>query len=147
MGGGPLDQELRALAATLGLEGRIVFTGYRSDERDVLRLLARSRVFCLPTRYDAFPIVFVEAMAMGCPAVGPRMDAVSAIVVDGATGLLVQQDDAAAYAAAIERILDDGALHQRMREAGLTRVREELNPIQMFEDVTVSYDAALRRVA
>src|SRR5439155_9197565 len=48
MGGGPLETRLRAMAGDLGLADRVVFTGFRRDERDVIRLLALADLFCLP---------------------------------------------------------------------------------------------------
>lgn len=139
MGGGPLETELRRMAESLGIANCVTFTGFRGDERDVLRLLALATVFCLPTRYDTYPIAFAEAMAMGCPVVGPRMDTVASVVQEGLTGLLVPQEDDAAYAEAIVRILKDDALRRRLGEAGRRWVREAMDPRPMYEAVTAVY--------
>jgi glycosyltransferase involved in cell wall biosynthesis len=144
MGGGPLEQELRGMAAALGVADRVILTGFRPDDRDVLRLLALATVFCLPTRYDTYPIAFAEAMAMGLPVVGPRMDTVESMVADGTTGLLVAQNDDAAYADAIVRLLGDASLRTRLGEAARRWVRETMDPVPMYEAVTASYTAPSR---
>jgi glycosyltransferase involved in cell wall biosynthesis len=139
MGGGPLESELRALAARLGVERSVIFTGNR-DQRDVVRLLAASAVFCLPTRYEAFGVAFVEAMAVGCPPVGPRLAAVESIVEDGVTGILVpRQGDDAAYAEAILTLLADPWLRARLAQAGMRQVREAMAPETTYETVTDAY--------
>lgn len=139
MGGGPLEGGLRRLAAELGVADQVVFTGFRPDDGDVLRLLAMARAFCLPTRYDTYPIAFAEAMAMGCPVVGPRMATVESMVTDGVSGLLVPQGDADAYAAAILRLLRDEELRTRLSDAGRRWVRENMDPGPTYETVTAAY--------
>ena len=139
MGSGLLEGELRAMAASLGIKDQVTFTGFRTDGRDVVRLLALATAFCLPTRYDAYPISFTEAMAMGCPAVGPRMDAVASIVADGVTGLLVEPEDDAAYAEALVRLLRDPPLRARLGEAARRRFREQMDPRPTYQAVTDTY--------
>jgi glycosyltransferase involved in cell wall biosynthesis len=143
-GNGPLERELRALADSLGIADRVTFTGFRVDGRDVLRLLAMATAFCLPTRYDAYPIAFTEAMAMGCPAVGPRMDAVEAIVEDGVTGMLVEPENEGAYAAALVRLLRDPGLRARQSQAARARFRDRLDPRPTYETVTLTYQRLLK---
>ncbi len=78
-------------------------------------------VFCLPTRYEPFGIVFVEAMAFGLPCVGPAAWAIPEMVVDGETGFLVPPEDPDALADRLVRLLEDPELARRMGAAGRTR--------------------------
>jgi glycosyltransferase involved in cell wall biosynthesis len=144
MGGGPLERDLRALASRLGLGTGVAFAGFRPDDRDVVRLLALASVFCLPTRREGFGVAFAEAMAMGCPVVGPRMEPVSSVVLDGTTGLLVTPEDPAAYTAAIDRLLTDEPLRARLGAAGRRHAAEALDPRGMYEAVTAIYRAVRR---
>jgi glycosyltransferase involved in cell wall biosynthesis len=139
VGGGPLEGDLRALAERLGVAPSVRFTGFRADDRDVVRLLGLADAFCLPTRREGLGLVFVEAMAMGVPVVGPRMAPVTDVVADGETGFLVTPEDDAAYAAAILKLLHEPALRRRMGEAGRRRAAALFDPQRMFEAVTACY--------
>ena len=147
LGGGPLEGDLRALAERLGIAPSVRFSGFRADDRDVVRLLGLADVFCLPTRREGLGIAFVEAMAMGVPVVGPRIAPVTTVVADGETGLLVKPEDDAAYAAAIVRVLREPELGRRMGEAGRRRAAALFDPQRMFEAVTACYPGFASGVA
>jgi glycosyltransferase involved in cell wall biosynthesis len=141
LGGGPLESELRAEADGLGVSTRVIFTGFRTEDRDVLRLLRLADVFCLPTRREGLGIAFVEAMAMAVPVVGPRTPPITTVVADGETGFLIAPEDAAAYATAILQLLRDPDLRRRMGEAGRRRVEALYDPRRAFETITATYPA------
>jgi glycosyltransferase involved in cell wall biosynthesis len=83
----------------------------------VLRgLYAAADIFVFPTRWDAFGIAVIEAMASGLPVVASDLNAIPEIVGDGTSGLLVPPNDAAALATAIERLAGDP---ERRRQMGL----------------------------
>ena len=71
---------------------------------------------------EPFGMVAVEAMACGRPVVASRVGGLQHIVTDGETGLLFDREDAAALAAALERLLDDAALRETMGAAARQRV-------------------------
>jgi starch synthase len=85
---------------------------------------ARARVFCLPTRFEAFGIVYLEAMHYELPCVGPRQWAVPEIIEDGVTGLLHEPEDARSLADALAAILGDPARAREMGLAGKRRLAE-----------------------
>ncbi len=78
-------------------------------------------VFCLPTAQEGFGIVFLEAMAAGCPIVAARSSAVPEVVPHA---LLVEPDDAAALAAALLQVWRDADLRASVAQAGAARVVE-----------------------
>ncbi len=116
------------LAASLGIGGRVVFTGRIGDD-ERLALYDRCDLFALISRVavdggvEGFGIVFLEAAARGKPSVGGRSGGVLDAIVDEETGLLVDPTDVGAVADACVRLLDDGDLARRMGEAGRERVR------------------------
>jgi glycosyltransferase involved in cell wall biosynthesis len=121
MGEGPEEKSLRDLAARLGVSDRVRFTGFL---RNPYASLARAEVFVLPSRYEGFPNGLVEAMALGLPCVATRCPTgPEEILTDGADGLLVPVEDPGALAAAIERLLGDPALRERLGRAARERVR------------------------
>lgn len=96
----------------------------RDDPDQALRLrqaYSQAQVFCMPTRFEAFGLVYLEAMLFGLPCIGPDAWAVPEIVLHGETGLIVPPEDPDALARAIERILEDPELAARMGAAGRQR--------------------------
>jgi starch synthase len=104
----------------------VEFLGHlRKNDPDERRRLQQAYegadVFCLPTRYEPFGIVFLEAMYHGLPVVATRVWAVPEIVEDGETGFTVPRDDEAALAERLLVLLKDPATARRMGRAGRAR--------------------------
>ncbi|HYJ81105.1 MAG TPA: glycosyltransferase, partial [Longimicrobiaceae bacterium] len=103
-------EEMRALAESLGIGGRVRFAGERAD---VPRLLAAADVLCQPNLgAEPFGIACVEGLYAGLPVVATALGG-PAEVVDARCGALVPPDDPAALAAALRRLLEDP--HARAR--------------------------------
>ncbi|HOJ20800.1 MAG TPA: glycosyltransferase, partial [Armatimonadota bacterium] len=81
----------------------------------------------LPTLGDTFAQVILEAMASGLPVVASRVGAIPELVVEGETGFLVPPGDADALAQAVNLLLDESGLRERMGRAGWQRAREEFD--------------------
>jgi glycosyltransferase involved in cell wall biosynthesis len=77
----------------------------------------RSSVFCLPTRREAYGIVFIEALAHGLPVVATRVGALPELVSEGETGYLVEVGDVDTLAARLTALLDDPERCRRFGEA------------------------------
>jgi phosphatidylinositol alpha-1,6-mannosyltransferase len=130
IGDGPLRGELEASARAAGLSGAVRFLGAVDDAtRD--EWFRRSDVFAMPSRLpgggaagEGFGIVYLEAGAYGKPVLAGNVAGALDSVHDGETGLLVDPTDAGAVAAALERLLRDRELAQRLGAAGARRARE-----------------------
>lgn len=114
-GDGPLEAELKGLAAKLGVGDRARFLGWRSDRG---ALLKAADICVLPSRYEPFGTVMLEAWAAGVPLVAAASQGPKDLIADGGNGLLVPIDDAPALAAAIRRIRGDAALEAHLIERG-----------------------------
>lgn len=100
------------------------FLGKRDDVREILAL---TDVFALPSHREGTPRTVLEAMAMGRPVVATDVPGCRQTVEDGVTGLLVPKGDVAALAAALERLVRDGALRRRLGEAGRLKAGREFS--------------------
>jgi len=103
---------LDRLHAELALGDRVRLAG-RLPGDDLGRAYAQASIFALATRYEGYGIVFDEAMAHGLPIVTCATGAVPDTMAEGA-GLLVPPEDPEAFAAALDRLLSDAALRDRM---------------------------------
>jgi len=114
-GDGPLRRELENLARELGVIDRVRFLGWRTDRAALLRACD---ICVLPSRYEPFGTVILEAWAAGTPLIACKSAGPAAHVEDGVDGLLVPIDDAPALADAARRVLGDDDLRRRLVAQG-----------------------------
>jgi glycosyltransferase involved in cell wall biosynthesis len=88
--------------------------------------------------------VILEALAMGVPVVTTPVSAIPEVIVDGVTGLLVPPGDAVALAQALERLLTDSALRQRLGQQGRSRVRERFDIARNVQPLVQRFKQAAR---
>lgn len=103
-GTGNKEDELKALATTLGIADRVKFLGLR---RDVAELLKVFDLYVLSSVWEGLPIALLEALAAGCPIVSTSVGGVPTVVTPGVNGELVQPGDAPALANALVDLLGD----------------------------------------
>jgi glycosyltransferase involved in cell wall biosynthesis len=135
-GEGPERPALVALAERLRVGDRVLLPGRAGD---VAALLARATLVVHPARWEGFGLVLLEAMLAQRAVVASAVSAIPEIVVDGETGLLVPPGDAAALAAAVDRLLADPAERERLAAAGLDRARAEFSVARMAARTAAVY--------
>lgn len=145
IGSGPLESHLRRRAAALRID--CTFLGAQPPAV-IGEWMRRAMVFCVPSvtarsgDSEAFGIVFIEAQSSGLPVVSTRHGGIAEAVADGETGLLVDEHDSAALAAAIRRLLDDADLWDRMSRAGRARTERLFDLDRQTRALEAIYDEA-----
>jgi glycosyltransferase involved in cell wall biosynthesis len=122
----PIAYVVPALARELGIADRVTVTG-RVSRDELVRLYNQAEVFVSPSLYEGFGLPVAEAMACGAPIVATTAGAFPEVVEDSVSGLLVPPGDARALADAIERLLGDRALQQRLGREGRRRIAEHFS--------------------
>ncbi len=114
----PYLRDLQALRAELGLDGDVLFAGYRHDMPDVL---AAMDCFAHPSRRGAFVSVLIEAMASGVPVVASDVDGIPECLGREDAALLLAPDDPVAWADAVVTILSNPGLARRLADKAKER--------------------------
>jgi len=138
VGGGPLKAKLARQARALGIAGRIDWRGPLAQDA-LLEEYRKADLFALACRVardgdrDGLPNVLVEAQSQGLACIATRVSAIPELVHDGATGVLVAENDAEALAAALALLIRDPARRRVLGAAGEARVRAEFALAANFE--------------
>lgn len=121
-GDGPDEAALRALATTLGIADRVIFTGHLADVRPLYRDLD---VLALTSFTEGFPNVVLEALCMGVPVLATDVGGVREIITDGDTGVLVTAGDTQQIGSGLRRLVTDSAWAEALATRGTARVMEQ----------------------
>ncbi|ASW57750.1 glycosyl transferase family 1 [Plantactinospora sp. KBS50] len=130
IGAGPLYALMRDRAARWGLD--VTFLGAQPPSV-VARHLAEARILVAPSKTaddgdaEGLPTTILEAAALGVPVVSTYHSGIPEAVLDGETGLLCPEADPVALAAAIDRLLADDGLRERLGRQARRRVRERFD--------------------
>jgi glycosyltransferase involved in cell wall biosynthesis len=119
----------RDFVRTHQLEGRVRFTGPREDTARVLRA---ADIFIQPSHFEAFGISVIEAMATGLPVLASRVGGMVDYLVDEENALLCAPERPAEFAWRIARLLDDGALRERLAHAARATVERSFDESVVF---------------
>jgi len=139
-GDGALRPALEQQAADLGLAKRVTFAGWRGD---VARIMAAIDVLAMPSLWEGFGLVLLEAMAASRPIVASQVSAIPEIVAHDETGLLVPPKDAAALARALLALLREPSRAQAMGRRGRQRLAQQFTVGRMVEQTQAVYESLL----
>jgi len=138
VGEGPLRQELERLTISLGIHDRLVFTGHRSDVRDIMAALD---VVVIPSLLEGFPMITLEAMAMEKPIVTTSIDGIMEQITDGREGLLIAPKSPPALAQAVKRLVDDPGYARSLGINARAKVIRDFSVRKMITETIRVYEA------
>ncbi|HEY8549112.1 MAG TPA: glycosyltransferase [Vicinamibacterales bacterium] len=134
-GGGPLEAALRQEAIDLGLGDRVVFTGWRQDNFELLSALD---VFVMSSLWEAMPLALLEAMSASRPIVVTDVGDNRMVVGDGEAGIVIPPADPPAIVSAVLQHIGDPdgarAMAERARQRFLQRFTTE-QMVRRYEDI------------
>lgn len=117
VGIGEMEAQLRARISELGLGSRVTLTGGLPHE-EVLARMAKSDLFVLPSWGEGYGIVYIEAMAAGCIAVGARGEGIEDTIMDGQNGFLVPAGDVDETERVMRAVFENREGYAALREKG-----------------------------
>jgi len=136
IGDGPMEGQLRELAASLGIQDVVYFLGIRNDIAD---LLAATDVCVVTSPREGLANSLIEAMCAGVPIISTDYRGVDEVLTDNVEGLVVSRDNTQSMADKIVYLLSDGAMREKYGEAGMKRVEKQFSMEAMGENLLRIY--------
>ena len=143
-GEGPEEAALRGLARSVGLQGRIVFTGFADRP---IETAAAYDIGVLNSVREGFPNAVLEYMAAGIPVVSTRVGGIPEILTHGRNGLLIAPGDAAGLDDSLRLLLDGPQLRAELGSRAQQTVREGFTEDIMVDRVERLFRDLTRREA
>lgn len=147
VGSGPLEDELRAEVARLGLGDAVSFHGYVPYGPELFAMYRRAEALVVPSLQEGFPQVINEALCVGLPVIASRVGGIPAFLEHEQTALLTGPADVAGLAAAIERLMGECSLRARLERQGRALMGENTLEANRDRIVKVLHDSLARRGA
>jgi glycosyltransferase involved in cell wall biosynthesis len=135
-GKGELEQELKSMAAGMGIAERVIFMGHFHDVRKVFELMD---IYVLSSTREGLPNTVLEAMAMEVPIVSTDVDGVKEAVSDQREAFLVPPQDSPALARGIARMLDDRELRTKLARQAREKVETDFSFAQRTRKIEGLY--------
>jgi glycosyltransferase involved in cell wall biosynthesis len=132
--------ELRDLADLLGIGGKVIFTGLRSD---VPALLSALDISVMPSLNEALSNVLLESMAASTPVVATNVGGTSEAITDGVNGVLVPPANPQLLAAAIERLLATPTQARQLARNARKTIEDRFSLDRMVHATESLYDQLL----
>jgi len=141
-GEGPDRERIAVLAAAAGMAGRVALLGAR-PRQELWALYKGALFFAMPSRLpEGLGLVFLESMAGARPVIATRSGGTPEVVIDGDNGILVELNQAEAFAAAMRTMLADESRRLAMGRRGYAMVRERFTWRAVAERHLKAYAAA-----
>lgn len=142
IGDGPLREQAEQAASACPPHIKVEFLGQRQD---IPELLAQAHLFVLSTNWEGFPISILEAMRAGLPVISTDVNGVREAVDDGETGFLVRPRDGDGLRRAIERLVFDRGMLERMGMRGRVKFEQCFSLDAMLAKTISVYESAIGR--
>lgn len=142
VGKGRLEKKLKKLVKSLSLESSVIFTGFRED---IYSIIDKLNLMVMPSIWEGFGLVLLEAMALGKPVVATNIGGIPEIIEDGKSGILVKPKDSKGLARAIIKLLQDTTLNKKMQGIAQLSVKERFPLDKMLRDIDKIYSALIEQ--
>lgn len=141
-GGGPLLADLKAQVGRLGLDGRVVFTGYVAEAEKAAHFNLGD-VFFFPSAMEGFGLTVAEAMSSGLPVVASNRGSIPELVVEGEGGFVCDPSRPEAFVERLALILGDEGLGRKLGAANRERVERMFRWERCVDGTRRVYETAL----
>lgn len=132
VGSGRDEEIIKQKAIDLGIQDKVIFTGYQFDTAPLYKLM---NVFCIASQREGFGLVAAEAMLHQLPVIATKVGGLQNVVVKDETGILINPNQPTEIASAIQKLHDNPKLLQTFSENGHRRAMENYTEERYVKDV------------
>lgn len=145
VGNGPDSDSLKREAALVGLTEHVVFRGALNHDQ-TREQLSQADIFALASFAEGIPVALMEAMAMTIPCVSTSVAGIPELIRDAVDGLLVPPSSVESLARAIESLLVDPELRERLGASARTRVMERYNLTDNLKVLASTFEKSFQSI-
>lgn len=142
VGDGPLLEEVKQNAITLGLKDKIDFPGACND---VAKRLAKADIFALISNWEGLPLTILEAMRAQLPVVASNVGGIAEAVIDKKTGFVVERGDIPTLTESLNKLLSSVELRNNMGKEGRNGFINSFSFDLMLNKTLLVYNEAINR--
>ena len=135
--------EVKGLVKSLKISDNIVFAGFQKTKEDVFNLAAQSRVYCLPTYFDAVPSSICEAMFLKIPVVSYPVGGIPFLNQDSTCISLAENRNVQSLSDCINNILDDNELAYNLIGKAYDRICQLCDNNKISAQIDAAYNNIL----
>ncbi len=128
VGGGSLEEELKAYAKEKGIDKSVIFTGFQQDITEAMNILD---INTLTSKKEALSLALIEGMSINIPVVATNSGGPCEVVSDGVSGYIVENENPNAFASAVVELIRDPEKREQMGIEGEKRTRNLFSPEAM----------------
>jgi colanic acid/amylovoran biosynthesis glycosyltransferase len=140
LGDGYKREEVEKAVDDYNLHDQVVLLG-ATDHNGVIQILKDTNIFLLPSKKEAFPVVLLEAQAMGIPVVATNVGGVKEALLDGKTGYLVNVNDIQSTKSRIYTLFENSTLVEKMGNRGRRFIEENFDIKKLNKKLVHLYTA------
>lgn len=143
VGEGPSKSDFIQMTKSLGIEDKVIFTGFR---RDIPEIMSALDLYVCSSPYEGFSVSIIEAMSLKKVVVSTNFGGSPEEIIHNQTGYLVPPKDIDALASAVINLLADREKMRRMGMAGFKRVKEEFSTEVIVKKIEALYEELLWKI-
>lgn len=137
VGTGSKEKELKDQTQRLNINQQVTFAGYRKNIHDYLH---HYQIFVIPSLHEAHPLVLMEGMSHGKPIIATRVGGIPEVIVNHENGLLINPEDVTDLTMALETLLTNPKLQQKIGQAARKTYEEQFTVQRMVCETEKVYD-------
>lgn len=148
VGDGPLLRKLKAISEFLGVENRVIFTGFLSNNK-VIELMNQSLFLVVPSitaasgDSEGLPVVILEAASMGLPVIGTDHSGIPDALIDDKTGYLVAEKDINALFEKMEFLVRNSQIREKMSINAVSFMKNNYDIVKQTSKLEKLYEGLL----
>ncbi|MCM8826813.1 MAG: glycosyltransferase [Candidatus Omnitrophica bacterium] len=136
VGEGVEKETLKEMVRSLGLEDKVIFTGFRNDVNNILQSID---ILVIPSLREGLPLVMLEAMASGVPVISSKVGGIPEVIINGKNGILIEPANVRELAEAISVLVSNNELYQYLSHQAKQSIKAKFTLDRMIKDIEELY--------